>query len=646
MTEETEGQEAGAEASGAGVDPAAMALALGGADRDAANAYLKDQRAFIADQRHHLAAQFQPQLRQLLLGVWEKRLGLLLRIATAFTGLAIAAGIAFLIWDAAHSNRLLIEPFSVPPDLAQRGLTGQAVAAELLDRLAVMQAQTLSQRAPATYANSWSQQDIKLDIPETGLSLAELDEFLRDRLGHDTHITGEIVRTASGLSLTARAGVDGAEVVTTQEAGLDAAVQRLSESVYKLTQPFRYGIYLASRGRHDEALPVFEALARTGPAQERSWGYIGWSVAVEDSAGTDERLRIAQLALDLDPENAIELGSKAAGEEDKSEPERAVGDNRKMILSLRGSGQQQVRAELIPAFRERTKGFIDLETGAFHDAAQELAHAVLTGGAVGLLNGISPDLAWAQTGEHDLAAARTTIADPDNGSGVASGSTDLLRSRARMQIASATGDWAGVVAESATVEATVREYPGTRALPLTTTAPLLAYAQAKLGDVTGAEATIAVTPAYCYACLIARGRIAGLNGRQARMDFWFTRAIATAPSVPLAEDEWGAALLDRGDPVAAIAKFTIANQKGPHFADPLEMWGEALMKQNRSDRALAKFAEAEKYAPNWGRLHLKWGEALGYSGRKDDAQKQFALAAGLDLSAADKVELARQPLHG
>lgn len=29
-----------------------------------------------------------------------------------------------------------------------------------------------------------------------------------------------------------------------------------------------------------------------------------------------------------------------------------------------------------------------------------------------------------------------------------------------------------------------------------------------------------------------------------------------------------------------------------------------------------------------------------YAGRKDDAQKQFALAAGLDLSAADKAELA------
>ena len=31
-----------------------------------------------------------------------------------------------------------------------------------------------------------------------------------------------------------------------------------------------------------------------------------------------------------------------------------------------------------------------------------------------------------------------------------------------------------------------------------------------------------------------------------------------------------------------------------------------------------------------------------YAGKKDEAQKQYALAAGLDLSEADKAELARQ----
>ena len=84
---------------------------------------------------------------------------------------------------------------------------------------------------------------------------------------------------------------------------------------------------------------------------------------------------------------------------------------------------------------------------------------------------------------------------------------------------------------------------------------------------------------------------------------------------------WSTRPSDRGQPDQAIARFTIANQKSPHFADPLEGWGEALMAKNQSHLALAKFVEAEKYAPNWGRLHVKWGEALGYAGKADEAQK-------------------------
>ena len=58
MAEENDGQETGAEASGAGGDPFAAAMALGGASREEADAFLRDQRALIADQRNRLHRQF------------------------------------------------------------------------------------------------------------------------------------------------------------------------------------------------------------------------------------------------------------------------------------------------------------------------------------------------------------------------------------------------------------------------------------------------------------------------------------------------------------------------------------------------------------------------------------------------------------
>ena len=57
---------------------------------------------------------------------------MLLRIATAFTGLTIAAGLALLIWSAANSNDLVIDNQVPPHDLAAaRGLSGLVVAAKL-----------------------------------------------------------------------------------------------------------------------------------------------------------------------------------------------------------------------------------------------------------------------------------------------------------------------------------------------------------------------------------------------------------------------------------------------------------------------------------------------------------------------------------
>ena len=173
-------------------DPAALSLALAGASREEADAFLRDQR-------HHM----HEQLKQIHLDIFEKWLGVSLRLATLCVGIAVAFGAGLMVWDAAHSNGLLIEPFSVPPDMAAKGVTGQVVASQVQDKLTEMQAVTLSFRPTRSYANNWGN-DIKVEIPETGVSIGEFRRFLRDWLGHDTHITGEVWHTDAGLAISAR----------------------------------------------------------------------------------------------------------------------------------------------------------------------------------------------------------------------------------------------------------------------------------------------------------------------------------------------------------------------------------------------------------------------------------------------------------
>ena len=643
VAEETE-QDTGAEASGAGVDPFAAAMALGGASREEAdnflrnqNAVLRNQNSLIDIQKHHLTEQF----KNLRLNIWEKRLGVLLRIATGFVGLIVAGGLAYMIWDASQSGGLLIEPFSVPPDLASRGLTGQVVASKLLDHLSEMQAQTKSYRAAQTYANDWSRAGINLDIPETGVSLTELDDFLREKLGHDTHVTGEIVRMASGVSLTARTGMEGAESVAGSEADLDGLVQQLSEKVYRLTQPFRYGAYLASHDRLAEAIPVFKAVAETGPTRlDRAYGYGDWGQLSGELAGLDTSLRLLQRALAEEPDNLVAQVYLAVGLAFKDLPEQSVREYQKDLTLLASDKLGVYSSGAAPQIKGFVQAAIDQQLGDFHDAVQLNREFVQAGGSAA--PPASAGEARNEAGEHDLAAARATLVDTANYRfDYFAGYTALTSLRARMLIDSEAQNWAGVLSDAEAFAPTLQKYPGLPSFLPTVTVPLTAYAEARLGKFAAAEAHISATPADCYDCLISRARIAELEGQHGRADYWFARSVNDAPSIPFAYSYWGQALLDRGDPDGAIAKFTRANQKAPKFADPLEMWGEALMKKNRSDLALAKFEEAEKYAPNWGRLHLKWGEALGFAGRKDEAQKQFAQAATLDLSNSDQAELAK-----
>jgi len=175
--------------------------------------------------------------------------------------------------------------------------------------------------------------------------------------------------------------------------------------------------------------------------------------------------------------------------------------------------------------------------------------------------------------------------------------------------------------------------------------PWLSYAWAMRGDHKKARDLIARTPHDCTLCLEMRGRIAEAAGDRRGAAFWYAQAMDDAPSLPFAALDLGAMLLSHNDRNGAIAKFHLANARGPHFADPLELWGETLMQENRSDLALAKFEEAARYAPNWGRLHLKWGEALRFVGRKDDAKKQFALASSLDLTTDEEAELGKVLSH-
>ena len=108
----------------------------------------------------------------------------------------------------------------------------------------------------------------------------------------------------SGITLTARAGTEGAVSVSGPDADMTALTGKLAEAVYRLTQPYRYAIYLMRHeNRPAEAAPIFGELALHGSPEERRWSYNMWANATEIATHDyDLGLRMYRKAHEADPD--------------------------------------------------------------------------------------------------------------------------------------------------------------------------------------------------------------------------------------------------------------------------------------------------------------------------------------------------------
>ena len=224
-------------------DPVEIAMeiaASGKTPADAALAVLHANAALMHDQ----AGLTRKQLVLASNEIFRNRIRAIRDIALAFMVVALIVAAVAVVWRASQDRSLVIQALKAPPDLVGRGLTGEVLASKLLDRLAEIDANADSLRAPETFRNDWGD-DVQIDIPQTGVSIGELDRYLRQWLGERTSIGGEVVRNADGtLSLTVRAGSRGAATQTGSEAELEVLLQQAAEAVFLKTQPFRYSKYL------------------------------------------------------------------------------------------------------------------------------------------------------------------------------------------------------------------------------------------------------------------------------------------------------------------------------------------------------------------------------------------------------------------
>jgi tetratricopeptide (TPR) repeat protein len=523
-----------------------------------------------------------------------RRLGQRIRLGTQlfaliFTGV-IALGVCVMVRDAMRANAVVVDAFDAPPALAARGFSGTVIAGGLLDELTRLQMATRSSAARRNLASAWTE-EIKVEVPGTGVSISDIDRLLRAHLGHDLHVGGDLVQTDDGgLALTVRGAGVMPKLFAGPASSLGALTTRAAEYIFGQSQPYLFALYLWQNDRNAEAIAFCrEAFASVSDA-DKPYILKIWANALLTSGGS--------------PAGALALYRQAL----KIKPDYwSAYDNLMNVLWLTGDEEGAWRAGVAmqaqaggrpgraPEIQYENWDALTWNLQAWRAAMQ--ADADVQGGIGTGANADAPILADIDARLHDpgdarfqLQTAQESAADP-----TVAAMTHFVRGR----LAAEAGDIPRAQTE-------LEAFGAANANPLVSTEMpgytcWIAPVEQAAGHPERADA-ILNTAGHFVDCARFRGDILDLRGDWAGAQRAYAGAVAMAPDLPAAYFSWGAALARHGDLAGAAEKFTAAHLRGPHWADPLKAWGDLLARQRQWKDAVVKYDEALKYAPNWEAL--------------------------------------------
>ena len=612
---------------------AAMALALDHAGDPkpprAVERYLAKHEQLIDGQLHHLELEH-----------WSKRLKVTVQALTLLVGVIALTAVLALAWDAHNADGLVIKQFSVPPSMAQRGVTGEAVASKIMDKLSAI-AELANPQDRQKSVKAGEIEHASIAIPETGISLGQLEQWLRDKLGHERQVSGDLsVGANDKLTLDSRIGGHPLPSQLGAEADLDAMAQKVAEAIYAREQPTGWYDYLANQQRWPEALAASQHYLKTvRTARERALAIGGIGLATSVIQGDPlAAIPYYERAMAEDPTEFLATGNLASLEAGLGHDERAY--------TLFQEDLRRVRAsrDLSPETRRfvelRIERSIRQASGDYQSALRDSERVVETGspGAWGDPRG---ELAFPKTMLDDYRGAAEDLKGLDASNPV----NGIMQELGAYLIAYRSADWIGALAHADRIDAMTKGTPLLKAIASDLAlGARRAIVMAKLGRLDEARRVADPLPNDCVACLQAKAEVAGTAGDHAAEDRLYAEAVRLTPSLPLSNEAWGRALLARNQPRDALARFDAAIAKGPRFGDAFEGRGEALLSVGDAKGAVGAFEHAAALVPKWGRLHLKLAEALAKLGNRVRARGELQKAAGLDLTAAERFELTAQKL--
>jgi tetratricopeptide (TPR) repeat protein len=575
----------------------AVAMDLSGGSEEA-RSYLKDARRLIAIQTEHLHEQRALILKHMRVRRWREMIQLGFQLVLTLLGAAVALGVGIMLYDAFSSRSVVVDAFDAPPALAARGISGKVAAKGVLDALQKLEDATRASSKGLSTRGAWAS-DIKIEVPETGVSIGEVDRLLRARFGHDLQFDGDLVQTDKGdLALTVRGDGVPAKTFTGGAGDLDKLTTAAAEYIYGRSQPLQYATYLEDAGRNQDALAFLPGAFSRAPKALRPALANLWGFAYVGVDRIPQALQKHRLTMSLAPRGSQEWWEGWAN---------LVGET--VPFSSPGAEEAAWRESqaFLQAYRQtprRSRPELRVVTNPAQfvwDLPLQLATIVEdtthNGGAGTFIGGAdAAAMADIQALMHDPAAAARSIALSDPDDPATKAEALLLEGYSALD----RGDPGAAIPPLETFDKAWRAdtnlqytYPDNLCF--------LGLAYGLAGSMSEAEAVFkrAVPFARCQAF---HGDVLAHAGDVAGAQRVWAEALKIGPDLPMVYLHRGLWEMSQGDLKAAASDLATARAKAPHYADTRKAFADLLAREGRWQAALAEYDEALKYAPAWAEL--------------------------------------------
>ena len=515
---------------------------------------------------------------------------------------AIGFGLLIIIHDAITARSVVVDTFDAPASLAGRGWTGAVVAADVLDGLQKLQAATRSSTAGLRSVGAWAS-DIKIEVPETGVSVGEIQRLLDARFGHDVHVGGDLIETVTGgLELTVRADGAPARSFAGGMSDLDALAARAAEYLYGRSQPDQYAAYLTSTGRDTDALAFIEdAFARATSDTDRAELSNDWGNAYADLNRNAEAADKYRLAMSYKPHD-WKAWSNLIGSILVVDGEEAAWREGRAFLRAVADAPRGARPQLNALANAAVATWdLPLARAAERDDASQNGGAG-TGGAID-----GPFLADFAALLHDPLDAEREMAASDPHAPATQAETFMLVAYRLLE----HGDPAAVTP----LESYWKLWQADSGLQSGAfdSPCYLGLAYGLAGRFQDAE-TIFRRLGNWSRCVAFRGDIHARSGDVAGAEHIWADGLRAGPDLPMIYLHRGLFEAEHGDLKGAESDLAAAHAVAPHFADPLKAWGDLLRAERNPGAALAKYDKALRDAPAWAELRQARNEAAHEAG--------------------------------